>query len=200
LLYGGSALLLAIFTARLLHVPLLAAVRVRSIQGVARGQANRLLNGYLRAPYEFHLRRNSAELMRNVNGECLRLGETVLSPLVQMASQSLITLGITALLLVTIPGAALFALLVVLLIAVPLVVILTRLIKRLALNAQRGRKQVIGVVQEALTGVKEVKLLGREGYFLQRFRHAFFCPTSRTTSSACAPVLQPSTVSCRRLM
>jgi len=137
-----------------------------------RTQATRLLNGYLRAPYEFHLRRNSAELMRNVNIECLRLGETVLSPLVNMSSQSLITLGITVLLLVSIPGAALFALLVVLLIAVPLVVILTRLIKRLALNAQHGRKQVIRIVQEALTGVKEVKVLGREGYFLQRFRHA----------------------------
>lgn len=172
LLYGGSALLLGLFTAKLIYVPLLAYVRARYIQGVVRTQATRLLNGYLRAPYEFHLRRNSAELIRNINVECLRLGDTVLSPLVSMTSQSLISLGIMALLLVTIPGAALFALLVVLFIAVPLVAVLTRLIKRLALNAQRGRQQVIRVVQEALTGVKEVKLLGRESYFLQHFRHA----------------------------
>lgn len=169
LLYGGTALLFAVFTAKLIYVPLLAYVRARYIQGVVRSQATRLLNAYLRAPYEFHLRRNSAELMRNVNAECLRLGETVLNPLVNMASQFLITLGITVLLVVTMPGAALFALLVIAIVSVPVVAVLTRRIKRLANRAQGGRKRVIRFVQEGLGGVKEVKLLGRERYFVQRF-------------------------------
>jgi ATP-binding cassette, subfamily B, bacterial PglK len=59
-----------IFTIKLVYTPLLLAwVRARYVQSVVRAQSVRLFDAYLRAPYEFHLRRNSSELIRNVTAE-----------------------------------------------------------------------------------------------------------------------------------
>ena len=126
----------------------------------------------MRAPYEFHLGRHSAELIRNIASECTRLGDTVLNPLVGMVSQLLITVAIVVLLIATAPGIALLTLLVFGLVTVPLVALLSRRIKRLALAANDGRMRVIRAAQEGLGGVKELGLLGRESYFVARFQSA----------------------------
>ena len=172
LLYWGSGLLLALFTVKLAYAPFLAWVRARYIQGIVSGLSVRLFDGYMRAPYAFHLSRNTSELMRNVNAECMQLGMRVLHPMALLLTQLLITLAIVALLVASIPDAALFALLVSMGFALPVVALLNRRIKRLALNAQDGRKQVIRAVQEGLGGVKELRLLGREAFFVERFRRA----------------------------
>lgn len=104
LLYGGSALLFAVFTLKLLYAPLLAYARARYIQGVVRTQSGRLVDGYMRAPYEFHLGRHSAELIRNITAECTRLGDTVLHPMVGLVTQLMVTVAIVALLVVSIPS------------------------------------------------------------------------------------------------
>jgi ATP-binding cassette subfamily C protein len=172
LLYGGSALLLGLFTLKLVYAPLLAYLRARYIQGVVKSLSIRLFQGYLHAPYSFHLRRNSAELIRNINAECTQLGNNLLNPLANLVSQLLITVGIVALLIASISGVALLALLVFAVLVLPWVALLTRRIKRLALQAQAGRRSVIGAVQEGLGGVKELRLLRRESFFVRRFQAA----------------------------
>ena len=172
LLYWGTGLLLALFTLRLVYTPLVAYVRARYVQSIVRSLSTKLFQGYMRAPYVFHLSRNTAELIRNVNAECMQLGMKVLYPMAQLATQLLVTIAIIVLLLVTMPGAAFFALLVILGFAIPLLVKLNRRIKSLALRAQEGRKGAILSVQEGLGGVKELCLYGRESFFLQRFQSA----------------------------
>lgn len=172
LLYGGSGLLIGLFTVKLMYVPLLAYLRARYVQGVVQYQASRLFDGYLRAPYEFHLGRNSAELLRNINTECARLGDMLLSPLINFVSQLLITSAIVALLVASVHETALLALLAIAIITIPLVGVLSKRIKRLARRAQEGRKRVLHAVQEGLGGVKELRLLGRESFFIERFRAA----------------------------
>lgn len=172
LLYGGSALLLGLFTLKLVYAPLLAFVRARYIQGVVKALSIRLFQGYMHAPYAFHLRRNSAELIRNINAECTSLGNNLLNPLFNLVSQALITGGIVALLIANISGAAMLALLAFAVLALPWVALLTRRIKRLAFQAQAGRRLLIGAAQEGLGGVKELHLLRREAFFVRRFQAA----------------------------
>lgn len=172
LLHGGSVLLFTIFTFRLIYAPLLAYYRSRYIQGIVRSLGMRLFDSYMRAPYEFHLNRHSSELMRNVSTESMQLGDKVLGPLVSLVGQLLITIAIAALLIVSIPGPALLLMASFIGITIPVVGLLVRRIKNMALTAQKGRKHVIRNVQEGLSGVKEIKLLNRERYFVERYGSA----------------------------
>ncbi len=169
LLYGGSVVLLAVFSFKLVFAPLLAYARARFIQGVVRSQSTRLFDGYMRAPYEFHLGRHSSELIRNSATECTRIGDAVLQPMVALVTQLLVTVAIVVLLVVSIPVAAVAALLIFGLVSLPLVTTLNRRIKKLATSAADGRQRMIRYVQEGIGGVKELRLLGRESFFVTRF-------------------------------
>lgn len=172
LLYWGSGLLLGVVTLKLVYTPAMAYLRARYIQGVVRRLSLRLFRGYMRAPYVFHLSRNTSELLRNVNMECIELGMRVLNPLAIFATQLLVTIGIIALLIAQMPDAALLALLVFIGVSVPLVAVLKQRIRALALRAQEGRQHIIRSLQEGLGGIKEVRLLRREEYFVRYFQRA----------------------------
>ena len=172
LLYWGSGLLLGVVSLKLIYTPAMAYLRARYIEGIVRRLSLRLFREYMRAPYAFHLSRNTSELLRNVNMECIQLGIRVLSPLAVVATQMLVTVGITSLLIVQMPNAALLALLAFIGVSVPLVASLKSRIRALALGAQEGRQHVIRSLQEGLGGIKEVRLLRREDYFVRYFQRA----------------------------
>ena len=172
LLYLGSALIITLFTVKLLYVPIVVYLRAGFIRGIAQSLGNRLLRDYVYAPYHFHLSRNSAELIRNVTNECLLIGPTLLRPLLSVIGQGLIAISIAALLIATAPGVGLLTLLASGVVAAVLAKTLGARIRRLAIEAQAGRQRVLAATQEVLNGVKELKLLGREGSFLGRFRRS----------------------------
>lgn len=173
LLYAGGAAVLLLFSIKLIYVPIVVYLRARYIQGIAQSLANRLLRGYVFAPYAFHLQRNSAGLIRNLTDECFLIGPTVIRPLLGMIGGALITAAVAALLLVAAPGMALLTVLISGLVVAALVQVLGRRIKRISSEAQRARVHVLGSLQEVLGGIKEIKLLGRESSFLTRFRVSF---------------------------
>ena len=74
--------------------------------------ARRLLSGYLRSPYTFHLGRNSAALVRNTTVEVNHLFMGVVHPLLILATESFVALGLTTLLFVNAPSAAAAAVIV----------------------------------------------------------------------------------------
>ena len=126
--------------------------------------ASRMFRGYLRAPYPFHFRRNSADLIRQIN-QSVEMMLGVLSSSATVASEMLVTVGFVAVLMRAAPegtlvaGALLAALLAVLL----------KLVRRHAVHlgqrAHHLRMAVVQSVQQGLGGIKEVKVLGREQHF-----------------------------------
>jgi ABC-type multidrug transport system fused ATPase/permease subunit len=127
-----------------------------------------LLRGYLLAPYPFHFRRNSADLIRNTTQSvnavlaALDAGGAVLSEVVVGA-------GILAVLLAASPAPTL----VVSLVLGALIALLLRGTRRLArrrglIGHEIGR-ELLQTLQQALGGIKEVKALGREGYFYRTY-------------------------------
>ncbi len=66
--------------------------------------ADRLLAGYMAAPYAFHLTRNSTDLLKNVRGEIPVLTDGVLLPGLQLVSESVVSLAVFGLLLAVSPG------------------------------------------------------------------------------------------------
>jgi ABC-type bacteriocin/lantibiotic exporter with double-glycine peptidase domain len=131
--------------------------------------ARRLLAQYLARPYAFFLNRNTADMGKNVLTEVRTVISGVLSHGMQMLSNILVSLLILALLLAVDP-----------LVAVTIAIVLGGIYVLLYLFVRRrlsriGKEQVVAnsmkykAASEALSGIKDLKILGRERVFLERF-------------------------------
>jgi ATP-binding cassette subfamily C protein len=134
--------------------------------------STRLLRGYLSMPYSYHLRRNSAELIRNAQESVDVLVRFVFVPAVGLASDTLLLIGLVAVLAVVAPLATLVALLGI----GPLVLILLRAVQprlaSLGAMSQEMEKQSLQSLQQALEGIRDIKVLDRSELFQSRFsRH-----------------------------
>ena len=130
----------------------------------------RLLSRYLSQPYVWFLRRHSADLAKQVLSEVQNLVLGVIIPAMRLLAQSVSLLFLVILLLAVSPVVALSASVLLGGSYVVIFLIARRLLLRLGkrrLEANQARFQVAG---EAMGGIKEVKLMGLEEVYLDRFR------------------------------
>jgi ABC-type multidrug transport system fused ATPase/permease subunit len=127
----------------------------------------KLLKAYLEAPYNFHLRVNSATLIQNVIATTDNVCIGVVMPLLTAISNAAITL---ALILLLIKASAMALILIALLL--PLVFGLIKLLRsRLALWSRDGWEasaEMIRILNHGLGGLKETRIIGCESYFEQQ--------------------------------
>lgn len=131
--------------------------------------SERLFRLYLTQDYIFHLQRNSALLIRNATSETNLFAQTVSSILI-IATETLVVLGVAGLLIAVQPVGALLVI-VILGITGGLFYKVTK--SKVALwgrQRQMHEGMKVKYLQEGLGGVKDTILLGRENYFLNRFR------------------------------
>src|SRR5688572_8698846 len=131
--------------------------------------SHRLLDGYLAAPYAFHFRRNSAVLIRRIIEGVDTIFRRGLSSAVTMVTESLVVVGIAAVLAVTAPLPTLAAVVVI----VVTLLLPFRLTRRLFGGwGEEITRLDIGILQalhQSLGGLKEVKITGRERFFSREF-------------------------------
>ncbi len=131
--------------------------------------SERLLNKYLSQPYVFFLNRNTADLSKNILMEVHRVVGGVLIPGMQVLTKMVVALSILGLLIVVDPLLAL-TVAVVLGGAYATVFGLVRMkLARIGRVSAEARTQCFKVASEALGGVKDLKLFGRESVFLRRY-------------------------------
>ncbi len=109
LIIGGCVALLGVFLFKTGYTCLLLYAKVHYIQQRRRRLTERLFRAYMNAPYEFHLSRNSSELLRNTWTEVSSIFDGVMTPFLNLILQGLMTLSIVALLMVAEPMMALLA-------------------------------------------------------------------------------------------
>jgi ABC-type multidrug transport system fused ATPase/permease subunit len=128
-----------------------------------------LLSSYLAQPYVFFLNRHSGEMGSRVLTESEQVVLRFLNPAAELIAASLTTLAIISLLLWVNPTVTLASFVVV----GGSYILVFRLIRsnlkelgrtRVAANHQRFR-----LSNEALTGIKDIKLFGRENAYLDRY-------------------------------
>ena len=172
---GGNAVIIQLtLLVALYHVGknlLLAGaqhLRHRIVGESSAALACRMLYGYLLAPYPFHFRRDSAELIRNTT-HSVNAVFVALSNLATIGSELLIGAGIIAVLLAAAPLVTLVAGIVLAL----LVVVLLRATRQMARRAGSGEhalsREMLQTLQQALGAIKEIKALGREDFFYRAF-------------------------------
>lgn len=169
LIIGGLLTLFAIYTVKAGFLAFLIWRQARLVADVRSGLSQRLFDGYLSEPWTFHLERNSAQLIRNAINEVEQFSSAAASALL-MLTESLILAGVGILLFVVEPiGSS-----VVVIVLGMGVWGYQRIMRGDLLRWGQGRffhdGQRFQHLQEGLGGVKEIKLLGREAAFSERYR------------------------------
>jgi len=143
--------------------------RERCAEASIRAISGKLLHAYLRAPYVFHLGNNSARLVHNVNTATTTVVREVLQAATSAASHCLVAAGVAAAVLISAPRLALAAGAVV----GATIVVLFRWTQqahvRWGLRVHRMGQETLRTLQQTLSGVKEIHLLGRETDFEATF-------------------------------
>jgi len=134
--------------------------------------SQRLLTGYLLKPYTFFLTRNTAELNKNIFSEVSDVVHGILIPGMQALARCFVTLCIFGLLLAVQPGLAL-VLALVFAGAYGLVYGLSRgPLAAAGRRYQDANSARYKAASQALGGIKEIKLYGREAAFAKYYGDA----------------------------
>lgn len=127
-----------------------------------------LFNGYLRQSYAFHLERNSAQLLRNIQTE-INLFNSVTQAAIALTTEISLIVAVTFMLIFIEPlGAS-----VVITFLAGSALIFHRITKNYLLGWGKKRQVNDGLMNQhllqGLGGVKDVKLLGREANFVSEY-------------------------------
>lgn len=129
----------------------------------------RLLETYLRQPYEFHLNRHSGDLTKSILSEVDLLIVNVFQPIANMVAQGFTLAILVVILLVYNPWVALSALLVLGGAYWVIYRVVRRFIDRIGRARAVANRARFETAVEAIGGIKDIRLLGREEAYLRRF-------------------------------
>ena len=170
LIIVGMLGLVFVAAIKALFLAFLAWRQARFVAWMEEDISRRLFTAYLRQPYVFHLRRNSAELLRNVVTETYLLTQTGFISGLNLIAETLVLVGISALLLAVEPIGALVVLSTVALAGWGIIQFPRRMILRWGKARQVHEGQRIQSLQEGLGSAKDVILLGREQEFIAQYQ------------------------------
>lgn len=169
LIIYGMVLLLVTYFIKSLYLLFLSWKQAEFTYGIKSYISLVLFEKYLRSSYEFHLKKNSANLMRNLTVEVQELINKVLNPAVLLVTELTVTLAIVAMFFFFEPVGALL-LFIVTGVSIYLFQKVTKThLQRWGLERQNQEGLRIQKAQEGLGGVKDVKLFGKEDSFIENY-------------------------------
>jgi ABC-type multidrug transport system fused ATPase/permease subunit len=169
LVLGAMLALTGVFLLKNLFLAYLAWRQMHFTFTMPAQLSQRLFAAYLRQPYAFHLRRNSAELLRNVTIDVSVLANNAMLPGLILISEALVLAGLCTLLFVVEPVGALFVVVVLGLAAWGFYRVMRRRTAQWGAARQYHEGMRIQHLQQGLGGAKDIKMFGREAEFLSRY-------------------------------
>jgi ABC-type multidrug transport system fused ATPase/permease subunit len=169
LLLYGSVFMIVIFLLKNGYLTFLTYYKSKVVYDIQLRMSHDLFSAYLKAPYTFHLNRNSSELLGNVY-DCVKIIVAgVIMPFITIVMEVLLLISIIVLLfsvepIITLITVAVFGL---------SGYIYLKSTKKSSVNfgkeLQKLRDVVYKVVTEGLVGLKDARVLNREDFFIQNF-------------------------------
>ena len=164
----GMSVLVVVYIVKGAFLAFLAWKQSKFVFGLQASLSQRLFGVYLNQPYTFHLQRNSAQLIRNTTTE-VNLLSTVTQSMLMILSEAFVLIGIAVLLLSVEPVGAIVVIVVLGVAGFIFYSATHKHIGRWGKYRQLHEGLRIQHLQQGLAGVKEVKLMGREESFRNRY-------------------------------
>lgn len=134
--------------------------------------AHRLLDGYLSMPYDFHLRRNSAELIRNAYDNVQELVRSIYEPVAILVAETALILVMLVILIIVSPTATLLVAAILGVTVLVTFAVVQPSLKRFGAQRQSAASAAMRHLQQGLGALRDIKVLGRERLFSSSFRRA----------------------------
>lgn len=131
--------------------------------------SRRLLGHYLSQPYEYFLGRHSGDMSTNILSEAEQAVEQFLRPLAELISAVLTVVAVVATLIIVEPLIASITMGAFVGVYGCVTIITRRYVARMGVLRAQANERRFRIAGEALAGIKNVKLLGREASYLDRF-------------------------------
>ncbi len=169
LVTGAMLVLVGVSVVKTVFLGYLAWQQARFVSTLQISLSERLFEGYLRQPYVFHLQRNSAQLIFNINTQSAGVVAAVQQSLM-LGTELLVVVGVSALLLKVEPLGAVLVGSTLGLAGWAFNRFTRRRVLRWGEAFKHHDELRLQHLQQGLGGAKEVKVLGREEDFLTQFR------------------------------
>lgn len=168
LLFLTGGLLILVYFLKNIYLLLMKMAELRFIFNNRLELSGRLMRSYMEKPYPFHLEKNSSEVLQNVTFEVNKLYDLILYGM-ELISDLLMIAMISVFLFLKDPVISL------------VVVALLGSCSLFLVGCMRGRAETYGrqnqiynsrmlqAVHQAMGGIKEIKLMAREAYFVQAY-------------------------------
>jgi ATP-binding cassette, subfamily B, bacterial PglK len=132
--------------------------------------SRRLLGGYLHQPYTWFLNRHSADLGRALLSEIDNLSQLVMVPALRLLANFVVVIFMILLLIAVDPKASVLAGGFVMISYLAIFFGMRKVIAKRGNERLQANSERFQIAQEALGGAKEVKLMGLENAYAERFR------------------------------
>lgn len=163
---------IAIYVLKASYLVMQSATQYWFSMKVKRDLAIKLLDSYLASPYEFFLNTNSAELLRTITQDTEHFYHVIIN-LLMIISNAITAIAIGIYLFTTNIKMALFIICLLLLCTCFIFFFLNKKYRKYG----EYNHQYLAIINKALlqifNGVKEVKILGNENYFINIYRDNF---------------------------
>ena len=134
--------------------------------------AKKMMYSYMYAPYTFHLSKNVAELTRALQIDTDNFAKAIIH-FIELIMELFVAVALGVYLFIVSPIITLITLGVVSLVAIGYVLVTKELLKSLGRKNQINNSNIIKYVNQSMGGIKEIKVLGREDYFITLFSDIF---------------------------
>jgi len=161
--------LVTIYTIKATFLTILAWYQARLANGMREEWSQRLFSVYLRRPCTFHLQRNSALLIHNIVSQVDQCTDAILIPGMTLLIESLVFLGLSALLMTVEPLGTVIAVAVLGVAGWSLHRVTGGRMMRWGKTSQLHSGLRFQHLAQGLRSAKDVKLLGRDSEFLEHF-------------------------------
>ena len=166
-------LIAVIYVCKDVYLAWMNNVIYRFTMNLQRNTAVRLMRAYLKQPYSFFLKINTADIIRSVNDDTSGFQSTVLN-LLQIASNGILCLMLMIYLFLTNPMITVIVCALVGSGFLTVYFFVNRRMRSMGKKAQQLKGRVIKTLQEAFRGIKEIKILGREDYFSEEYDRTYY--------------------------
>ncbi|MCG5497536.1 ABC transporter ATP-binding protein [Ectothiorhodospira variabilis] len=132
--------------------------------------SRRLMKDYLRRPYSFFLSRNSSDLAKTVLHETGQAISGALLPAMRLLSQIMLAGFVLAFIIAINPWISILAASIIGVIYLTIYLTARKWLNKIGRDRVDANKERYTATAEAFTGAKEIRLLGREDNYLERYR------------------------------
>lgn len=147
-----------------------------------------LLKGYLRKPYIYFVNANSAILVKNVTIETKLIAESVIEPFLLIASEVLVLTAILIILLISAPVVSIVAIFMVAALFGSIYFFSRNYNTSLGEVREKTFAQMSKICSEAFNGIKEIKVVGAEQFFIDKYSE--YCSKQARTTAISSTISQ----------